>query len=171
VSDADDPVAATAASVTARLDENWRAAYAMRAPEGTETVVSADLASFVAARLDETEAIAKAADPAPWQLHLGYVLNAKEAVLASLQYGYPSGAHIVRHDPARVLREVAARREILARYTGALEWQAAAAANPASVEEEARDWSEVEFEVLTDVVCHLAAVDSEHPDWREEWRP
>jgi hypothetical protein len=60
--------------------------------------MAATLAGFLAARLDEDEAAAKA-----W-----------------LPFGNPDAAareHIARHDPARVLREVEAKRAIIGEQT------------------------------------------------------
>ena len=56
--------------------------------------------------------------------------------------------HLARHDPARVLREVEAKRRIVSRY----------AENPAE------PWPL--FPLL-----EMAAVYVDHPDYREEWKP
>ena len=69
--------------------------------------------------------------------------------------GIGDGPHIARHDPARVLREVESKRAILAQL------------------------SEVDVVMTHDVgghnaigraVRHLAAVYSDHPDYRQEWK-
>lgn len=82
-----------------------------------------ELIAFVAARLDEDEAIAREAagltenwiaeEPA-----IGIVLVDGEPLIE----GHITGlaAHIARHDPARVLREVAAKREHLRLYDEAV---------------------------------------------------
>ena len=57
--------------------------------------------------------------------------------------------HIARHDPARVLREVEAKRAILA----------------------LREASPVGSPVLTFALCHLAAVYSGHTDYDPAWAP
>jgi len=72
-----------------------------------------DLVAFLTARLDEDEAVAKAA--------AGF-LNQPEHIADDLgrftwrgqQVARPSLEHIARHDPARVLRRVDATRKILA---------------------------------------------------------
>jgi len=91
-----------------------------------------DIAEFLAARLDEDDATANAAagrssaewHPSPYadDPHeypgSGEVLDAKGDVVI-YDEGTPSGPeakHIARHDPARVLREVAAGRTILRRH-------------------------------------------------------
>jgi hypothetical protein len=85
-----------------------------------------DLVTFLTARLDEDEAIAKAATesaPAPW-VPGGEDYGAPMVADATgdpLIYdeGTPTvqeSAHIARHDPARVLRDVAAKRATLKRH-------------------------------------------------------
>lgn len=80
----------------------------------------ADLVAFIAARLAEDEATAVAASAGPWVDALGDV---REPNVAEGQpgnwvanAGVTDRAHIARHDPARVLREVAAKRRILDLY-------------------------------------------------------
>ena len=67
----------------------------------------ADLVAFLRARIDEDEAAARAAEAAerePWQDDEWADQHPAEL------------AHYARHDPARVLREVAAKRAILEYY-------------------------------------------------------
>lgn len=64
--------------------------------------------------------------------------------------------HIIRHDPDRVLREVAAKRAILARYE--------ATQPPGYAEQEAQGW------LLLDVIRDLAGIYSDHRDYRQEWQ-
>ena len=77
------------------------------------------------------------------------------------------GPHIARHDPARVLREIAAKRELLElHYDG----------NPGPgdihycgtchdyYKHDAEDWP-------CETVRVLASTFSDHPDFDEEWRP
>lgn len=65
------------------------------------------------------------------------------------------GAHIARHDPARVLREVAAKRKLVRSIEGLV--QHAYGYDSAGTVEE--------------VLTPLAAIYSDHPDFNEEWRP
>lgn len=69
-------------------------------------------------------------------------------VLAPGQTGIEWFAHIARHDPARVLREVEAKRAIVALTLNLT------------------DGDPDEFSTLR----HLAAVYSDHPDYDEAWR-
>jgi hypothetical protein len=138
------------------------------------------LAAFYAARLDEAEAAAKACQsPSPWKAatHEAFSVIVKDGAGDALIYdeGTPSleeAAHIARHDPARVLRDVAAGRAILAEYDEA-------AQSPYDLPEgvsEGRDDDERErdaylIDVLDGVVRHLAAVHSDHPDYDPGWAP
>lgn len=82
-----------------------------------------DLIAFLNARLDEDEAAANAgarrvgmpwhAEPQPGAPG-GLVID--ELGLVASTGGRYAAEHIARHDPARVLREVAAKRAILAAY-------------------------------------------------------
>jgi len=67
-----------------------------------------------------------------------------------------AGEHIARHDPARVLREVEAKRSIVEQYEG-------------YVKERTRlmnGWPNIE---IPPFMLALAAVYSDHPDYRTEW--
>lgn len=73
--------------------------------------------------------------------------------------------HAARHDPARVLREVQAKRAILelANMANGLDMQ---------VDHEFRvgQRDEAEEPYVGDLILrHLAAVYSDHPDYRKEW--
>jgi len=125
--------------------------------------VSTDLIAFLNARLDEDEAAAKAVrQPRNW--HQGDESDPWASWDRDMIYMWPPefhtpiesdkhwrglqadddhlAAHIARHDPARVLREVAAKRAIL---------------------------DAVGYDDREDVAGHLAAVYSDHPDYRQEW--
>jgi Family of unknown function (DUF6221) len=126
-----------------------------------------DLVAFLAARLDEDEAVANAAQaPAPWKaaVHESDTWIVTDATGEPLIYdeGTPSleeSAHIARHDPARVLREVWAKRKIIEVY------EAAAALN-----DPATDHS-IGMATLRMVLRSYAIVWSDHPDCRPEWKP
>jgi len=69
------------------------------------------------------------------------------------------GPHIARHDPARILREVAASREVLRMRERSFE---------ASAHEETCFFY---VAALDAVIANLATAFSDHPDFDEEWRP
>jgi hypothetical protein len=117
-----------------------------------------DLAAFLKARLDEDEAAASAASPGPWRLNAegDEVLavddvTVAEAFALSGRQLRATADHIARHDPARVLREVAAGRAILTAY-----WAAS---------------SQPEEGGLEAAVRHLAVVYSDHRGYRAKWKP
>ena len=75
------------------------------------------LIDFIEARLAEDESAAQAAGGDTWQIDSGSWLVSNSHGPVVYDEGKPSeeqADHIARHDPARVLREVAAKRAILA---------------------------------------------------------
>ena len=108
-------------------------------------MVTDELTGFLTARLGEDEAAAKA-----W-----------------LPLGNPDDSnrnHIARHDPARVLREVEAKRKILAEYTRVVELRKS---YPEGYDP--NDYHGLYESGLEEAVTHLAVVYSDHPDYREDW--
>ena len=132
-----------------------------------------DLIAFVRARLYEDEAAAKVAANVAgpeWTWKTGvddfdevtdYVMSKGGAHLIDTMGGVESEApHVARHDPARVLREVKAKRAILAAY-------APVAKNDGRGEPEyAFGWADG----LGMAVRALAAIWDGHPDFRPEWK-
>lgn len=79
-------------------------------------------------------------------------------------------AHIARHDPARALREVTAKRARLAMWHEALtEMDRLLADDDAEKIEQGRAIGRQE--AARAAVKHDAAVYSDHPDYRQEWAP
>lgn len=130
-----------------------------------------DLVTFLRARLDEDEAVARdAADYDSWRTDdeggkvipsSGIKAGAKTFFIASTWFT-EYGEHIARHDPARVLREVEAKRRVVARYeeatTGAAQEDRLSAAS----------WRPV-VSILAPVLRDLAEPYADHPDYRSEW--
>ncbi len=104
-----------------------------------------DLAGFLTARLDEDEAAAKAA------FGPGIALN-WPALPAAVD------VFVDRYGPLRAVREVEAKRKIVAEYVAAQAWS-----YPPG------DGDEAVQEALNSVVRHLAAVWSDHPDYDPAW--
>lgn len=107
-----------------------------------------DLIAFVAARLDEDEAIAEAAARTDDGHHGRWL---------AVHFG-PCGFdarvddHIARHDPARALREITADRALIAEYlefNGEYDWQAG---------------------LRRAIMCRAMAW-SDHPDYLPGWMP
>jgi hypothetical protein len=137
-----------------------------------------DITEFVKARLDEDEAAAKLAarEGGTWKQddpdrHPGAISSLGGPVV--YDEGSPDenqAAHIVRHDPARGLREVAAKRARLA-----LMIEATAEMDRLLADEHAGRVDQAmaigRARSATVAVKHDATVWSDHPDYRAEWKP
>ena len=136
-----------------------------------------DLIAFLSARLEEDEQIARDAGGCGWMLNVyrrrdpGFVLDQT----------WRDTEHIVRHDPARVLREVEAKRRRLALYLDAKETLAAALEkappedDPATAHSYVRERINVNqasgrFAALEMSVRLDAMAWSDHADYRPEWK-
>jgi hypothetical protein len=138
-----------------------------------------DLVAFIAARLDEDEAVTNAGARRvgmPWHAEAqpgtpgGLVTD--ELGLVGSTGGRYAADHIARYDPARVLREVAAKRRVLERHRpvgGTASWRAQACAGCGTegycddpVTEKMSDCPELR---------DMAAIWDGHPDYRQEWKP
>ncbi len=132
------------------------------------------LIAFLMARLDEDETAAKLAarEGCAWtQGDPGQGSCAITSLGGTVVYdeGSPDeyqAAHIARHDPARVLREVEAKRAIVAAY----EWTAARKADGGGIENNYNFRSGQVNALETAIQC-LAAAWSDHPDYRADWKP
>jgi len=117
--------------------------------------------AFLAARLDEDEGTAKAAElrfPGPWDRAVApdsplpsavSLYDSRDESFGVIRGSYAAD-HIARHDPARVLREVAFKRAILGQYATAAGWSS-------------DNWP------LS--LRLLAAIWSDHSDYDREWKP
>ncbi|AMM12338.1 DUF6221 family protein [Streptomyces albidoflavus] len=120
--------------------------------------MTADLIAFLRARLDEDEAVARAATAGPWvesgvgDHGWGVSFSAPGSGVEAddSSQGRADAAHIARHDPARVLAEVEAKRQIVERYAWLCEHGDTGGA-----------W----------VLPLLALPYADHPDYRDAWRP
>ncbi|MEV2277722.1 DUF6221 family protein [Nocardiopsis sp. NPDC049922] len=146
------------------------------------------IVDFLNARINEDEQAARAATPAPWSVHLqGDAAVVSPGVAMDREEGGVSAqdaTHMVRHDPARVLREIEAKRGLIASALAEKHvvvedsWYTC----PAATEE--NDGGECGNDDMADGPCEcgrdarvdrlfrqLAAVYTDHPDYQEEWRP
>ncbi|HEX8005693.1 MAG TPA: DUF6221 family protein, partial [Trebonia sp.] len=138
-----------------------------------------ELIAFVRARLGEDEAAAAAASDGPWTAWRGQPgLGLRQLEYAVTLPGQNSGSfasiataswmdaeHIARHDPARVLREVEAKRAILAQIAPWMD----SAEDDHWYERGVGEQPPYEGSVL--LMKLLAAVWGGHPDYRSEWKP
>ena len=119
-----------------------------------------DLVAFFSARLDEDEAAAKAADGPPGSAEqLTVLVGSPDDVWAKV-----ANEHIRLHDPKRALREVDAKRKILALHGASIGGTWCVTCDPGSeVSGDAGAW----YPCLT--LRTLAAVWSGHPDYDPDW--
>lgn len=150
-----------------------------------------DLVAFIRARLDEDEASARAATAGPWRNaptarhHLTASGRSEEAVFAAPRdtgalvvattgearerRNLVNAEHITRHDPARVLREVEAKRQLLALHVLAEQDDGDSFTTEMCWACDLRSQSQEPF-YPCQTLRLLAAVYADHPSYREEWR-
>jgi hypothetical protein len=116
-----------------------------------------ELIAFLRARLDEDEQVALAAKGHRVFDGTGIVADRDRSVTL----GSHVATHIARHDPARVLADVEAKRQIIEGF-------AELHHNPARHTDAVLH---LQWNVLRHVVLVLAQPFADHPDYREEWRP
>ncbi|MCT2591120.1 DUF6221 family protein [Streptomyces sp. N2-109] len=143
--------------------------------------MTADLTAFLRARLDEDEAVARKAKPGPWRADGGSVYAAHPTDEVVDYARDNSAPHIARHGPARVLREVEAKKRMVTAYEYALEMKTANAANyqawvnndapPYPEAAEGTDEQRREIPGLAHALRLLTLPYADHPDYREEWLP
>ena len=125
--------------------------------------MTTELVDFINARLDEDEAIARACSPWPWEQIGNRVIDAAP-ISTELGLGMGVGhsaasstnrmdaAHIARHDPARALAEIEAKRGLLT-------------IAELNLADDPTDQTAQHMAHL------LAAPYNTHPDYRPEWAP
>lgn len=148
-----------------------------------------ELVQFLTERLDADEALARAPLSVPWAQRnwvLGETGEGSYVDLGTNHLDQVSGlnhsemAHIAHHDPARVLREVEAKRAIVNSYVTATRTlgeaenivrEVAGAGDESGCEIGIYGKVNSAAEVMEAAVRCLAAVYNDHPDYHEEWRP
>lgn len=122
-----------------------------------------NLVEFLMARLDEDEHFARRTHSSEWTFdELGQLLvNQGQTISKIANLGVDNfGWHIARHDPARVLRDVAAGRALIKVATEAKE------ASNTSVGDDYM----MAAACLETALKQRAEVYSDHPDYQEAWR-
>jgi hypothetical protein len=160
---------------------------------------SVTIIEFLSARLDEDEAVARAASPGPWHtnaeahevLAVDDITVAEGFALSGPQTRATT-EHIARHDPARVLAEVEAKRKIIAFHD---QWPVLVQTEPkiefsgsdtlgATIDQYAvRMSQQIDWQTTQQyrarfgtepptapMLRALVQVYSGHPDFEEEWR-
>jgi hypothetical protein len=133
-----------------------------------------DIVAFITARLDEDQAAAEAAcdrDSGEWFMGRKWNIYRSEDLTPFdandehdlVVYGNVKvqSEHIARHDPARVLRETAAKRRIVECY----KWVAAGPIED-GIETDVNYGRRTQ---LRDVLQLLAAPYADHPDYKPAW--
>ncbi|MFB7707909.1 DUF6221 family protein [Streptomyces sp. NPDC056105] len=134
-----------------------------------------DLAQWLGEQLDDDERIARAATLGPWvqsgigdygwTVDFGHPGSGVET--ANTEQGLADADFIAAHNPARVLREIDAKRKLLALY---VEHERLDRETFEAEDEHARSLVSLRAAYL-DAVRHHAAVYDHRPGYREEWRP
>jgi hypothetical protein len=143
-----------------------------------------ELVRWLGEQLDEDERIARAAadgDSGEW--FVGDKWNVYRAedetpqddveTNALVVYGNvkPQSEHIAVHDPARVLREIEAKRRVVALWTEADRETQEDQRYAESHETSPEGFPAGREDALTDVLRLLALAYAARPGYREEWRP
>lgn len=130
-----------------------------------------ELVDFLRARLDEDEALAREAPPGPW--HIG---NAVDPTQPCSVHTFPGvrlvadglnwlvAEHIAHHNPARVLTEVEAKRQIIRAYA-----EAAFTLSVAGPNTPPHDLMTGATNSLKRTLRLLACVYRTHPDFDPAW--
>ncbi|MEN0135049.1 MAG: DUF6221 family protein [Rhodococcus sp. (in: high G+C Gram-positive bacteria)] len=119
-----------------------------------------EILGFLHARIDEDEAVARAIHIDPnWEYDEtsgvgGIVYECGDGAWIADKVGPVNGAHITRQDPARILREVEAKRATIDILTHWPTW--------------VTPQDPIPLPALT-ALRHMASVYAGHPDYRQEW--
>ena len=118
-----------------------------------------DLVQFLRDRLDEEEGIARAATQGEWVWSREFVTppGYHHRTIGPLEPG--DAAHIAAHDPARVLRNVEAKRGIVDDLAEVIRWG----------ERKGPDYQDG-VDACERTLKRLALPYADHPGFREEWR-
>jgi hypothetical protein len=124
-----------------------------------------ELVQFLRERLDEDEALARAASPGPWRpneetdevVAVDGITVADGFALSGRQLRATT-EHIARHDPPRVLAEVDAKRQIIDLHGGDLNIDLIFCAH-------------CEHHAPCPTLLMLALPYVDHPAYKSEWRP
>lgn len=146
-----------------------------------------DLVTWLRAQLDEDERVARGAiDPKhrgdwAWRKDSRSTVRERDGVpIGPESRGVEIGPHIARWNPARVLREVESKRQILDQHPRELGVAYEACGRCHSEgnievlwdgEEETVEHTNTEMPWPCPTVRHLAAVYADRPEYQEEWKP
>jgi hypothetical protein len=123
------------------------------------------LPEWLRAQFDEDERIVRGCSGTEWWEHPKNWVSAPPLNRVALVVHDGDRAHIIRHDPSRVLREIDAKRGVLRQYEDVREQ----VRNPVSAEN--RQAARIEQGALGDVMRLLALPYADRPGYDEAWRP
>jgi hypothetical protein len=137
-----------------------------------------DLAQFLRARLEEDEQAARLAAEecgGNWSYDERAVVADREGdmvAVGSQDFMEPErGVHIARHDPARVLAEVDAKRELIKLHKSAKLSYLPSRERGCVTCSTAQAWDAQANEANCQTLRLLALPYADHADYRDEWRP
>lgn len=137
-----------------------------------------DFVRWLGAQFDEDERIARGADPGPWKSD-----SLGRHDQAAIKLGAPTstsliqfdgsraaanGVHVARHDPARVLREIDAKRRVVAECAYWNEKLSQEAADPPKFPYPCL--GEI-LDAVNPILRALASAYADRPGYREDWAP
>jgi hypothetical protein len=129
--------------------------------------VTDDLVKFLRARLDDDERDAQAVGYSTAEAVDGLwdskfvQLRGSVTTYNTTELPADLAVHMARHDPARVLAEVDAKRRLLDKTHPELQWADSAAEG---------EWGNYQ-EAALDFLKIMALPYADHPDYRPEWAP
>jgi hypothetical protein len=137
-----------------------------------------DLAQWLHAQLDEDERIARAATLGPWVQSgvgdYGWTVDfgrpGAGVETADTEQGLADADFIAAHNPARVLREIDAKRQIIDQCAYWNERAARKAVDPPKHPQPGLDLGLL-LDAMNPVLRALALPYADRPGYREEWRP
>jgi hypothetical protein len=145
-----------------------------------------ELTRWLGQQLDKDERIARAATPGPWVANkheYGAEVYTESGEGVAFDHdaggvGWDDADFIATHDPARVLREIDAKRQLLDDYTvtARIRDEAAVRIKAAGSQPDAKDldtWDRAQREaaILEGPVKLLALPFADRPGYKESWRP
>ncbi|MER5653411.1 DUF6221 family protein [Streptomyces sp. NPDC002131] len=120
-----------------------------------------ELVQWLGGMLDEDEQIAQLASSGPWNRQVGQITGGPDGrVIITQQAQAWNADHIAAHDPARVLREVEAKRDALAHFE--------------RIRQHTRQGDEAYVlaeGAVSKQIQIMATAYADRPGYREDWRP
>jgi hypothetical protein len=128
-----------------------------------------ELVQWLRAQLDEEERVASGCSGMAWLEHPKNWVSAPPLNRVALVVDDGDRGHIVRHDPARVLREIDAKRQQVAWCTGVIgDRDLSRYGEPGLLKD---DPEPLAVTLAVETLRLLALPYADRPGYREEWQP